>query len=277
MAYPTAPPSNIIIGLDDNTRLEKFKNIASRYEIKYEYCQKLRQLEGFEIVFLCDDSGSMTQIIDDDGDPFSKKKTRWDELKHTVSIIMELATVLDKDGIDLYFLNRPPVYNVFSIEQVHSVFQFLPNGYTPLTQAIDRIFKEKESVIKEGKLLLIIATDGEPTDHMGNSTIEQFIKRLTNRPKNVFVSIMACTDNDESMKYLNNLDKITDGIDVNDDYRSELKEIQEAQGMDYRFSYGDYVVKSLLGSIDPTIGNQDQQGKKILPSTTTHNHCCTIA
>ena len=131
--------------------LERFKIIAQQYEIKPEFCQKLRQLEGFEIILLCDDSGSMSTIVDDNKDPFGKKMTRWDELKNTVRIVVDIASTLDKNGLDLYFLNRPPIYNVANFDQVQVAFQYQPNGYTPLSQTIDRIFKEKEATIREKK------------------------------------------------------------------------------------------------------------------------------
>jgi hypothetical protein len=40
-------------------------------------------------------------------------------------------------------------------------------------------------------------------------------------------------------------------LDVIDDYRSERAEIQRVRGANFPFSFGDYIVKALLGSIDP--------------------------
>ena len=249
--------------------LQKFKAIARQYEIRPDFCQKLRQLEGYEIVLLCDDSGSMSNIVDDNKDPFGRKITRWDELKNSVSIIVEIASTLDKNGLDIYFLNRGPVYNVSSFQQVQTVFQYPPNGYTPLVFALDRIFKEKEMQIKEKKLLLIIATDGQPTDNQGNINIIDFLNKLKNRPKNIFVSIMACTDDEKSIGYLNKIDRDVPGIDTIDDYRSEFKEVQKYNGKNFAFSFGDYIVKALLGPIDPYFDNLDEQN--------VSGGCCVIS
>ena len=46
-----------------------------------------------------------------------------------------------------------------------------------------------------------------------------------------------------------------------DDYNSERKEIRHKKGSKYRFSYGDYVVKSLIGSIDPKLDKSDEKSK----------------
>lgn len=44
-------------------RMEKFAQIAGRHEINHQFASRLRQLEGYEIVFLCDDSGSMATAV----------------------------------------------------------------------------------------------------------------------------------------------------------------------------------------------------------------------
>ena len=54
-------------------------------------------------------------------------------------------------------------------------------------------------------------------------------------------------------------------LDVIDDFRSEREEIKRRKGSDVRFSFGDYVVKSLIGSIDPSMDKMDEK-----------NRCCNI-
>ena len=46
-----------------------------------------------------------------------------------------------------------------------------------------------------------------------------------------------------------------------DDYNNERKEIRRKKGSKYRFSYGDYVVKSLIGSIDVELDKSDEKSK----------------
>ena len=52
-------------------------------------------------------------------------------------------------------------------------------------------------------------------------------------------------------------------LDVIDDFRSEREEIKKEKGSHIRFSFGDYVVKSLIGSIDPVMDQMDER-----------RHCC---
>ena len=243
----------------DDYRMARFRELAGRYEIRPDFCAKLRQLEGFEIVMICDDSGSMTHILDKTpGDPFGKKYSRWDELKHYVSIVTDIAGVLDQNGLDIYFLNRPGMTGVTHSDQIQTLFQNPPGGYTPIPRVFQQIMKDNADIIREKKMLVLIATDGQPTDEVGNNATKEFFQILKTRHPNIHVSIIACTDDESSMDYLNNIDHVIPSVDVNDDYNSEKREVQTAQGDNYVFSFGDYVVKTLLGSIDPMFDNLDE-------------------
>ncbi len=75
------------------------------------------------------------------------------------------------------------------------------------------------------------------------------------------LKISTCTDDEDSVAYLNRWDHSIKHLDVIDDYNSERKEIRRRNGSKYRFSYGDYVIKSLIGSIDPQLDKTDEKSK----------------
>lgn len=248
----------VVVPLDDY-RLARFRELAGRYEIRPDFCTKLRQLEGYEIVIVCDDSGSMANILDQTpGDPFGKKYSRWDELKHYVSIVTDIAGILDQNGLDIYFLNRPCMAGITHSAQILPFFQDPPAGYTPIPRILNQILRDKTDILREKKMLILIATDGQPTTDDGRDATQEFFQTLKTRSPNVYVSIIACTDDMSSMNYLNEIDRIIPSVDVNDDYLSEKKEVQTAQGPAYAFSFGDYVVKTLLGPIDPVFDALDE-------------------
>ena len=77
------------------TKNEKLLYLIKKYEIHPYFSEKLEILHDFEIVLVCDDSGSMnTPIKDNNGDA-----TRWDELKTVVNIVISIATIYDNNGI----------------------------------------------------------------------------------------------------------------------------------------------------------------------------------
>ena len=59
------------------------------------------------------------------------------------------------------------------------------------------------------------------------------------------------------MEYLNGWDRMMPLLDIMDDFSSEIREAKQVNGLHFQFSFGDYVVKSLLGSIDPSLDKID--------------------
>ena len=59
-------------------------------------------------------------------------------------------------------------------------------------------------------------------------------------------------------------------LDIMDDFSSEIREAKRVNGLHFQFSFGDYVVKSLLGSIDPSLDKIDDDFDEY-----EENDCCT--
>lgn len=233
---------------------DELREVCLKYEINECFAEKIRALEGYEIVIVIDDSGSMNTVIDSQC-PYGRANTRWQELKITTSIVIEIATVLDHNGVDVYFLNREPILGVKSASELDYTFSIPPKGYTPIVATLRKIISKKS----ETPRLIIIATDGEPTDQRGQTNIPEFRRVLEReRNRNDYVTILACTDNDDTMDYLNDWDVKIPHLDVVDDYVSEKKEILAVQGNSFPFSFGDYVVKALMGGVDSWFDNLDE-------------------
>ena len=132
-------------------------------------------------------------------------------------------------------------------------------GATPLSRTIKNVIKENPVESLDIKnLLIIIATDGEPTDIQGYPNIPEFKQTLIDRPNYVFTNIVACTDDKRSIGYLNGLDRELPRLDVIDDYAMESAEVKRKNGPGFKFSFGDYVTKAMLGSINPDLDRNDE-------------------
>ena len=164
--------------------------------------------------------------------------------------------IFDEDGIDIHFLNREGISNVTNMNYIQNILEITPSGRTPLTQKCNRHLKQYSGSNKP--VLLVIATDGIPTD--GSSTdIEGFEKCLKAKNHNRFyIFILACSDQDADVGYLNKLDKKVPNIDTLDDYNSELLEVQEVQGKQFSYTLGDHVARLLLGPICPELDGLDE-------------------
>ena len=221
-------------------------DICRKYQIDISMVEHLTQLENFEIVIVCDDSGSMKQQVD------NTTRTRWDELCDIVKIVLDIGVKFDRNGVDIHFLNRNPLLKVKNPEIINETFRKLPSDYTPLVPVLRKLFQSalaREN--RDKKLLVLVATDGDPTDENGDSTVEEFLQLMTHgrNARTTYVSFLLCTDDAETVQCFANLDQTMLNVDVTDDYETEKEHIRQCKGRDYPFSHGDYVVKALVGSV----------------------------
>lgn len=79
----------------DEMRAEKFKQLCIKHDITQASAQKIKQIEGWEIVVIPDDSGSMDTNL---GTPsgFGVSHTRWMEQRRIIEIIIEFGSCLAK-------------------------------------------------------------------------------------------------------------------------------------------------------------------------------------
>eukprot|EP01065_Artemidia_motanka_P037214 TRINITY_DN4553_c0_g2_i1.p1 TRINITY_DN4553_c0_g2~~TRINITY_DN4553_c0_g2_i1.p1 ORF type:complete len:375 (+),score=155.92 TRINITY_DN4553_c0_g2_i1:85-1209(+) len=229
------------------------QEMLDTYEITLAQGEDLRVLALYDIVFLIDDSGSMNRVEVTAG----VKQSRWQELRDTVAALVEFATYFDDDGTDIYFLNRDGVEGVTDSDdpRLAAAFAARPTGTTPLASRLQEVVAEHAG---EKPLLVVLATDGEPDAGVSNfvHTCRDLLSGRGGR--DVRLAVMACTQDERSVQWLNQLDDdplVGHKIDVCDDYESEREEVLAA-GVP-RFLISDYYVKALLGPILAKYDNLD--------------------
>jgi hypothetical protein len=192
-SHQTPPFNNYNNNSNSSTR---FAELVNKYEISRDFSDRLQKyLNSTKIVYIFDDSGSMNSILNDS--PLNTglmKATRWDELKNFSRISIDLANIFNPNGIDIFFLNRPPARNVKNMNDLEPYFVDKPAGFTPLKRVLDTVLVENNRQrLGENKLLVIIVTDGQPTDDMGREDIRGFKRALKSRDSNVYTTIVSCT------------------------------------------------------------------------------------
>lgn len=243
---PSAPPQPL-------SKSQKIQNLITKYEIDNLFSEKLDILSNFEIVLLIDDSGSMNTPLSN-----SNHNTRWDELKEVVNIVLEIATIYDTDGIDINFLNRNNHENIYDLERVKYILEDRPSGLTPLNNSLKMILDKYRDSVKP--VLIVIATDGIPTNDFGKQDVDSFKNTLIQKNHSKFsVSFLACSDQEQDVNYLNYLDRKVPNVDTLDDYNSELIEVKNAQGKKFSYTFGDHIVRLLLGPLCPELDSLDEK------------------
>ena len=255
-AYNELPP-------EDQERYIRLKKFLEIYEISVADVQELVLLQNFDIVFIADDSSSMNQTCSS-GERrtlFQHSTTRWDELRDTIASTIELASCVVDGDIDLFFLNRERITKVQGKNDPRVTASMLikPSGLTPLTEKMREVIEGKAD--NERPVLVIVATDGEPNGGVGPliRVIENAIhKRNTNTTFKF--QILACTDDDESVSWMDSFDNKYKEVDVTDDYISERTQVLKA-GKVQKFTRTDWIMKALLGPICEKFDSLDEKKK----------------
>ena len=240
----------------------KLRAVCQSLGIPSNLRDKMRALSEYDVVLLVENSASMRTR---DGEVKSngyEKKSRWEELEETVKPLVQIMGCLDEDGITIQSFDRR-LNSVSNADQVKGFFHNLPSfRYTPLCETFQSIIEEYKSNYSEAQkpLYIMIATDGAPTGQ--GESASRFSSLLENErylPEGTKISILACTNNDDEVGYLNVADNKKTYLDVTDDYRAELQEIRrKAPDLAKKFTKPFWRGKMILGPIYPDFDNLDE-------------------
>jgi hypothetical protein len=241
--------------------IQKLQSVLDRFNVTIAEANDLAVLQDYEIVILADDSGSMTcgslppnqRVL---GGPCP---TRWSELKDTVGLLVEIGSCFDPTGINIFFLNRPPVKNVKKVtdSKFQKAFSSGPSGTTPLTEKLCEVASATGG---ERPVLLFMLTDGQPNG--GVARFRERLRAIVKKESNQHtfkVQIMACTDEDEAVGYLDEIDREFPEVDVTDDYYSEMLQVLKDVRNVKQFTRGDWCMKAMLGPVSSKFDAWDEK------------------
>lgn len=219
----------------------------------------LYKLALYDIVFLCDDSGSMV---------FEEKGERVDDLKMVLSYAARAASIFDDDGISVRFLNSNVSGDgIKSAAQVESLIK--PNmfcGPTPLGTALENkvlnphFYQPYQSNSLHKPLLVIIITDGtpagEPRDYF--EQVLSKVYRSSNGGEGIAIAVAQVGTDQNAQSFLGELDRKSPFgvmVDVTSNFELEQTELMR-KGLNLTPAM--WVCKLLLGAIDPSYDEQDE-------------------
>ena len=178
---------------------------------------------------------------------------------------------------DIYFYNRGTYRNISSYDQLVHVFVYPPDGNINMISILDTIRQDHIDSTNDKPLVIQIFTNGLPfkTNVKDDTqTLSHWLKY--NKFKNkIYYSIILCTNDiiiekyysiliNKSYSYFSN----SDFIAVTTDYMNESTKMQEIYQNNnnnrnkYQYTVGDYIIKILIGIIDPSIHKIDSNNKK---------------
>ncbi|KAH7307510.1 hypothetical protein KP509_22G063200 [Ceratopteris richardii] len=248
--------------LDKLSRID-FAEISAQWKIGKELAYDLAPLILHDIVFYCDDSGSMA---------FEENGERIEDLKFILSKVSGIATLFDDDGITVRFMNSnvngDGIRNPADVSQLISQVRF--SGVTPLGTNFERkviqplvLGQALGNASMAKPVLAILITDGEPYGEKKDAIV-QVIRRakdaLAKSPYGsgaLAVQIAQVGKDAKTQKFLEALDKdpfVGGIIDCTSYYEMEEEEFAR-KGVTLTPEL--WLLKMCVGAIDPEYDTQD--------------------
>ena len=215
-------------------------SVIDKYSIGESFVKKLNEIKNYyKIVFICDDTISMNEMI-------KNGETKWSNQKKNLSILLDISSAYNVD-CDVFFFNRPGLKNVAHIVQLNDHYETPPSETDtkkPLSKVLMNCLEDTIDENDDDKYLLIVMfINGGPTSEWlsENDAVKEFKYTLQTRKliERVFVSLVICNEDYDSVKYLQNWDLMIQNLDIIFDYE------KEKQKQDSLRSYGDYVSRIL--------------------------------
>jgi hypothetical protein len=247
--------------MHDYPVLQKQWNIATM-----DMTLDLATMGLYDIILFGDDSGSMnTKEPSEDG------LTRWQVLQEVVKTLSFWGTLMDENGIVVRFFNS--LYEgdcISKPSEAEMMFQGVkPGGSTPLGEKL----KEKiiDKIIRpflmngqlERPILVVTITDGMPDNESAVTNAIQETKKLCSQsnfgPNAVEFSFAQIGTDQHATEWLNKIDsdpQIGSMIDCTSTFLIEKKQCEAKYGIE--FTESTWLVKLLIGAIDPTYDQADE-------------------
>lgn len=214
---------------------------------------ELSALKGYDVVYLVDDSTSMSWKEQYSG------ITPWPQARNALVSFSNLCAEWDPDGQDLYFINRQEQYLNASPSQIAEAFDTVqPYGSTNMGRKLQQIaltYFEDFDPVKTKPLNVIAITDGEFTDDV-ESVVKWIVKKLDEKdalPNSFAVQFVQIGADPKAKRHLEYLDDKLDNLsrDIIDTV-PWLEHKVDGSGFD-----GRYLAKAVCGAINKRLDNSN--------------------
>lgn len=241
------------------------QGLANNWDIPMEIAVDLCTLALYDVVFYCDDSGSMRA---------EERGERIDDLKTILGKAAGVAALFDDDGIEVRFMNNNVEGNGIkhADQAVRLVDSVRFSGITPLGTQLDR--KVLRPIVVDlarrnqlaKPILVIVVSDGAPVGE-DRSTVRNVVLNAVNETTRAgypgavrfqFAQVGTDLKAQEFLAELDNDHQIGGYIDATSHYELEAMEFSKKNGgMDLSPSL--WLVKMMVGAIDRSYDEQDER------------------
>jgi hypothetical protein len=237
-----------------------FVALGKQWRISPELAYDLAPLALYDIVFYCDDSGSMA--FEEDGE-------RIEDLKFILDKVASVATLFDDDGISVRWMNSSlEADHICSTKDVQRMFESIRfNGKTPLGTNLDKkvirpFLFGRGSINKP--ILCVAVTDGEPSGESKDTIINVIRNAKQNLARTPYgagafaLQVAQVGTDARAQKFLGKLDNdphVGNMVDCTSNYEMEAEEYSR-KGLELTPEL--WLLKVCVGAVDPEYDAQDE-------------------
>jgi hypothetical protein len=260
--------------IDGGQFLDQLSEYFTQYEVPVGMINKLMALQLYRLDFIIDDSGSMngpsdvtmndatSWILPPGGRTLDRRAlmTRWQEAENRLHILIDILSFIPFISLEIHFLNAPNVISLPRIgkdpstfqreahEIIHHTFTTIEVKYKTPTYRVLSTALQQASYHQEPTILYFF-TDGLPSDATPE-TISQLLIHRPN-PQKSAVTLISCSDNDDEVDWMKEVEEIAPYCSEIDDYKAEKDEVIYDQGPGFPYTKGFWLISQLVSAINP--------------------------
>jgi len=259
-------------GVDGSELLDGLTEYFVKFEVPLGLINKLMALKQYDLRFIVDDSGSMNATTDTmiseasdyvlRGQPKSRTDpmTRWQEAETRIHNMIDILAFIPIKMIEIRFLNAPNVISLRrtgktmeeftrdSHTQIADTFSSIPVKYkTPTLRVMREVFQAASASLNPCMYYLL--TDGVPSDCVVHQLADLIKYRRS--PERNPVTLISCTNEDEEVEWMKEVEEIAPFCSEIDDYQDEKAEVEKDQGVGFPFTKGYWLISQLVAAINP--------------------------
>jgi hypothetical protein len=216
--------------VEGGTLIDQLSTYFARYETPIGLLNKILALQMYVLVFIVDDSGSMslaTDVFLKDGCDYVKgnesfapttKMTRWQEAENRLHIFIDIISFVPTKGIRVSFMNSstvlelsqdgktPDQFKANAHNLIHTTMTTTtkPYGRTPTYRVLSAAFANASNSKVPHNIYFF--TDGVPSDR----TPEEVCKLVVSRPnpQHTPLTFLTCTDETSEAQWMKDVSNL---------------------------------------------------------------------
>lgn len=257
---------------------EGLQDFFAMYEVPVGLLHNLAATGEYYRDVLLDDSASM-RMADGSLMDGTRGVQRWQEMRQTLHVMVDVWAYVPCPGIRISFLNRdnvievaynyatPDAFKADMHAKIDAAMAASPSGTTPVVQPLQALFARADK--RSCRTYAYFFNDGKPDE--GEMAVSRVV--LGRNCEKIPMTLRSVSGNDNDVRWLKELEEMSTQagrpsyLSESDDYAAEYAEVKNDQGNKFPYSFGFYLIVMLCGAAFPETLDAMDEGPPLTRQT----------